>query len=91
MYTHKYKCIHTYIHTHTHTHTHTHIIINKDPLYSTRNSTPYSTITYIGKELIRITKSLCCIPETSTTWSINFTPINIKTFKENGNFKKPSI
>ena len=25
MYTHKYKCIHTYTHTHTHTHTHTRI------------------------------------------------------------------
>ena len=39
-----------YTHIYTYTHTHTHIIINKDPLYSTRNSTQYSTITYIGKE-----------------------------------------
>ena len=31
-------------------HTHTQNITNKDPLYSTGNSTQYSIMTYMGKE-----------------------------------------
>ena len=50
-------------------------ITNKDLLYSTGNSTQYSVMTYMGKNLkkewiyiyIHITDSLCCTPETNTT------------------------
>ena len=53
-------------------------ITNEKLLYSTRNSTQYSIMAYIGKEsktnkkkewiyVICITDSLCCTPETNTT------------------------
>ena len=51
-------------------------VTNKDLLYSTGAHTQYLVITYNGKECkkeqsyicIRVSKSLCCIPETNTTW-----------------------
>ena len=54
------------------------MVINKDLLYSTGNSTQYSIITYKGENLkengyiyiyiyICIYESLCCTPETNTT------------------------
>ena len=49
-------------------------ITNKNLLYSTGNSTPYSVMAYMGKAskkrvdvCICITDSLRCIPETNTT------------------------
>ena len=55
-------------------------ITNKDLLCSIGNSTQYSVITYNGKEsgkrFIHIkNESFCCIPETNTTLSMNYTSI----------------
>ena len=55
-------------------------ITNKNLLYSTKNFTQYSVIIYMGKESkkrvdICITDSPCSIIESSTTLSINYTPM----------------
>ena len=53
---------------------------SKDLLYSTRNSTQYSVMTYMGIEskkvdrYICITNSLCCTAKVNTTLQINCTP-----------------
>ena len=54
----------------------------KNILYSTGNSTQYSVMAYMGKELLKkvdicicITDSLCCTPETNRILQINYTPI----------------
>ena len=55
-------------------------------MYSTGNSTQYFVITYKGKEsekktdiYVCITESLCCTPETNTSY-INYTSIKKKKF-----------
>ena len=56
-------------------------IINKDLLYSTKNSTQYSVTTYMGKEsekewiYMYITEPLCCTHENNMTLKINYIPI----------------
>ena len=49
-------------------------ISNKDLLYSTRKYIDYLIITIMEKN-IYIYEPLCCIPETNTTLSINYTSI----------------
>ena len=63
-------------------------ITNKDLLFSTGNSTQYSVMAYVGKNLkadicIHLTESLCCTYQTNTTLQINYTliKINLKKLK----------
>ena len=59
--------------------------MNKNLLYSTRNSTQYSVMTYMRKEKDRcmcITDSLCCTTETNSIVKINYTPVKIIMKKE---------
>ena len=69
-------------------------INSKDLLYSTGNYIQYLVITYSGKEsgkeyihiYMYMTESLCCTPETNTTWQINYTSIfKIKKKKKKRN------
>ena len=69
-------------------------ITNKGLLCSTRNSVPY-VVGWMGGEFggrldkcIRMAESLHCSTETVTTWSISYTPIQNKQFK---NKKKISL
>ena len=59
-------------------------ITNKNLLHSTRNSAQCYVAAWMGGEFgICMVESLCCSPETITTFLIGYTPIQKKTFLKN--------
>ena len=56
-------------------------ITNKNLLHSTRNSSQCYVAAWMGGEFgICIVESLCCSPETITTFLIGYTPIQKRKF-----------
>ena len=62
---------------------------SKDLLDSTGNSAPCHMVAWMGGELgekgcsVCMAESLCCPPETITTWFISYTPLQNKKVKKN--------